>query len=97
MTDAHLPPILMFARERFCPDVARTRERLSILGIAWTERDVEADDEAAAEMRRLTGRGNVPTVVIGDRMLVEPSNRELDDALAEAGYAVAPPTSQRGS
>ena len=53
-----VPPILMFARERFCPDVARTRERLTDLGIAWTERDVEADDEAATEMRRLTGRVN---------------------------------------
>lgn len=88
MISTESPPILMFARERFCPDVARTRQRLSQLGIAWTERDVEADDEANAEMRRLSGRGNVPTVVVGARVLVEPSNAELDDALLSAGYTI---------
>ncbi len=80
--------VLMFARERYCPDVSRSRQRLAELGIAWTERDVEADNVAAAEMYRLSGRNNVPTVVIGDRVLVEPSNAELDEALIAAGFSV---------
>lgn len=81
--------ILMFARERYCPDVTRTRQRLTDLGITWTERDVEADGAAAAELLRLSGRSNVPTVVIGDQILIEPSDNELDDALIKAGLVVA--------
>lgn len=88
--------VLVFARERYCPDVTRTRQRLAELGIGWTERDVEADDAAAAEMHRLSGRSSVPTVVIGDRVLVEPSNSELDESLAAAGFSI-PSASERQS
>ncbi len=96
MTTPPDAPILMFARERYCPDVARTRQRLTELGIAWTERDVEADEAAAAEMQRLSGRSSVPTVVVGDRVLVEPSNSELDESLVAAGFSV-PAQSERQS
>lgn len=89
MTSSNGETVLMFARERYCPDVTRTRQRLAELGIAWTERDVEADEAAAAEMQRRSGGTSVPTVVIGDRILVEPSNGELDEALAGAGFDVA--------
>lgn len=89
MTSSTDPSVLMFARERYCPDVTRARQRLTELGIAWTERDVEADAAAAAEMQQVSGGSSVPTVVIGERVLVEPSNSELDDALAEAGFDVA--------
>lgn len=88
MTSSSEVPVLMFARERYCPDVTKTRERLSELNVAWQERDVEADEAAAEEMHRLSGRGSVPTVVIGDRVLVEPSNSELDAALVAAGFMV---------
>lgn len=80
--------IVMYARERFCPDVARSRMHLTELGIDWTEHDVESDEEAAAEMERLTGRRSVPTLVIGSKVLVEPSNAQLDDALIDAGFDV---------
>lgn len=93
LTDA---PVLMFARERYCPDVTRTRQHLANLGIVWNERDVEADEAAAEEMHRLSGRGNVPTVVIGDRILVEPSGSELYAALVAAGFRV-PAQSERPS
>ncbi|MBA2470425.1 MAG: hypothetical protein H0V37_13555 [Chloroflexia bacterium] len=76
----------MYARERFCPDVARSRAHLTNLDIAWTEYDVEADDAAGAEVERLTGGRSVPTLVIGERILVEPSRTSLDDALIAAGY-----------
>lgn len=32
--------IIMYARERFCPDVARSRAHLTKLDIAWTEYDI---------------------------------------------------------
>ncbi len=78
--------IIMYARERFCPDVTRSRLRLTELGIEWTEFDIEADESAGAETERLTGRRSVPTLVIGERILVEPSNRQLDEALFASGY-----------
>ena len=42
------------------------------------EHDIEADENAAANVEALTGKRRVPTVVIGDDILVEPSNDELD-------------------
>lgn len=80
--------IAMYARERFCPDVARSRARLSELGIEWTEHDIESDEDTAAETERLTGRRSVPTLVIGSKVLVSPSNAQLDDALIDAGFDV---------
>ncbi len=81
--------IVMFARERFCPDVTRARTRLTELGIPWREFDVESDPAAAQENQRLTGRSNVPTLVIGERILVEPSRSQIDDALTAAGFDIS--------
>lgn len=85
---SHQPEIIMYSRQRFCPDVARVRTRLSDLGIAWTEFDIETDDAAKARTIDLTGRTSVPTLVIGDSILVEPSTAELDAALFAVGYDV---------
>lgn len=87
MTDERTP-IIMYARERFCPDVTRARMRLEELGYDWTEYDVEADENRKAEMMAITGRQNVPTLIIGKRVLIEPSVEELDNALVQAGYDV---------
>lgn len=84
------PPIVMYARTRFCPDVARSRARLTDLELTWKEYDIEADEAAAQTVQELTGRRSVPTIVIGDAILVEPSNRELDAALTKAGYTLDP-------
>ena len=78
----------MYARERFCPDVTRARTRLEHHGIAWIEFDVESDDARKSEMVALTGKPNVPQVVIGERILIEPSNEEIDDALTAAGFEI---------
>lgn len=83
------PEIIMYARERFCPDVTRSRLRLTDLGLAWTEYDIESDEEAGDEAERLTGRRNVPTIIVGDKILVEPSNSQLDAALLAAGFDLA--------
>jgi glutaredoxin len=88
MTDAPTE-IIMYARERFCPDVTRARLRLTDLGLTWTEFDVEADPAARDAAFKASGRSNVPTLVIGDQVLVEPSNAELDRALVAAGFDVS--------
>jgi glutaredoxin len=83
-----LPPIIMYARERFCPDVTRARLRLEELGYEWTEYDIESDEARKTEMVALTGRPNVPTLLIGKSILVEPSVEQIDEALTKAGYDV---------
>ena len=83
-----LPEIVMYARERFCPDVTRARLRLERLGIEWTEYDVEADSDRKQEMVALTGRPNVPTLLIGNTILIEPSVKEIDAALQGVGFDV---------
>lgn len=85
---ANTPEIVMYARERFCPDVTRARTRLEHHGIEWTEFNVEADEAKRAEMEAQTGKPNVPQVVIGERILIEPSNEEIDDALTAAGFTL---------
>lgn len=82
------PEIIVYARERYCPDVERTRNRLTELQLPWIEHDIEADPEASATVEKLTGLRRVPTVVIGDDILVEPSNDELDASLATVGFAI---------
>ena len=82
------PEIIVYARERYCPDVERTRNRLTELEVPWIEHDIEADANAAATVESLTGKRRVPTVVIGDDILVEPSNDELDASLASIGVPI---------
>jgi mycoredoxin len=89
MTSASPDQIVMYARERFCPDVARARRRLTELGIEWLEYDTESDEDARQRMIAISGRPNVPTLLIGDRVLVEPSEQQIDDALTAAGFDVA--------
>ncbi len=89
--------IVLYGRKRFCPDVRRTRTRLGELGLSWTEHDIEADETAAARVERLTGRRQVPTLVIGERVLVEPSNDELDEALQSAGHKLPATAGRKAS
>ncbi len=83
-----VPPIVMYARTRFCPDVSRSRERLTEFNLGWQEFDIEANEEAARRAEKLAGRRVVPTIVIGTTVLVEPTNDELDAALIDAGYSL---------
>ncbi len=84
-------PIVMYARKRFCPDVERARARLSELGVKWIEHDTEADTSIREEMIAITGRGNVPTLLIGASVLVEPTTSEIDQALEHAGLMPVTP------
>jgi glutaredoxin len=83
-------PIVMYARTRPCPDVARARGRLTELGLEWREYDTEADEDAAGRARALNnGTLRVPTLLLGGRVLVEPSVEELDAGLIAAGYELS--------
>ena len=80
--------IIVYGRERFSPDLARVRDRLMELNLLYQEHDIEADDTAGDALEDMTGKRQVPTIVIGHRVLVEPSIEELDFALRDAGFSI---------
>jgi glutaredoxin len=82
------PPILVLGRDT-CEDTTRSREHLTARGVPFDYRKVDEDPAADAHIRRLNDGGwRTPTILFGDpeapyRILREPSNQELDEALAE--------------
>ena len=70
----------------WCPDCTRTKRALDAAGVAYVYRDLVAEPEAAAEAESISGRKNIPVVVLPDGViLVEPSDPELLAALRRAG------------
>ena len=87
--------VIMYARQTYCPDVNRARRRLKHHGVSWIEYDIEADGDARNRMFEITGRGSVPTLLIGDRVLIEPAVEEIDEALEAASLLVSPTQASR--
>jgi mycoredoxin len=69
----------------WCGDCIRAKRVLERIGAAYEWIDVEVQAGAAAEaMEHARGRKNIPVVVFPDgHVLVEPSDPELERALAE--------------
>ena len=66
----------------WCPDCTRTKRALDGAGADYVYRDLVAEPEAAAEAEAISGRKNIPVVVLPDGVvLVEPSDLELLEAL----------------
>lgn len=90
MTDAS-PPIEVLGAA-WCVDTARTLRCLRRLRVPAHAVDVDDHLDALHEVMRLTGgERRTPVVRVGDRVLVEPSNAALVQAL-ETGGALAPST-----
>lgn len=69
----------------WCPDCHRSIRLLRELGAPFTLIDIEAEEGAEARMRAVNGgSGKVPTIIIGDRVLIEPRNDELRAAVTAA-------------
>jgi glutaredoxin len=90
-TNTH-PPILVLGRDT-CDDTIRSRAHLDTAGIPYTYGNVELDPEADARNRSYNrGERVTPTILIGDpldpaRVVVEPSDDELDAAIAAGAAA----------
>jgi mycoredoxin len=93
MTDAGFPGILVLGRDT-CEDSIRSRAHLEARGIPYTYGNVELDPQADARNRSFNGGNRVtPTILIGDaaqpsRVVIEPSDDELDAAIAEVASGV---------
>ena len=69
---------------QWCPDCSRARRLLHRMGIAFQEIDIERVDGAEEAMRAQNGgSGKVPTILIGDQVLIEPSDADLRKALID--------------
>jgi hypothetical protein len=83
------PQILVLGRDT-CDDTTKSREHLVSRGLFFTYLKVDEDDAADAWIRALNdGNWLTPTILIGDpadptTILREPSNDELDAAIAAA-------------
>jgi glutaredoxin len=86
------PAILILGRDD-CADTSRVREHLVRRSVPFVYRNIHLDPGADARIRELNGGDRItPTILLGDpeapvRVLVEPSNRELDEAIALTGLA----------
>ena len=82
------PAILVLGRDT-CEDSTRSRAHLRARDIPFVYRNVEFDPEADAINRSYNSGVRVtPVILIGDpkhpgRVLIEPSDDELDAAIAE--------------
>ena len=69
---------------KWCPDCFRAKQVLGRHNIPFTWIDIEKDAQALEYVRELNhGNHSVPTIVFPDgSVLVEPSNKELEEKLA---------------
>jgi len=72
-----------------CGYCHQVKQYLSQRGLTFTERDVAADPQAAAEMVRLSGQRGVPVIVMDSQVVVGFDRPRLDQLLA-SGRAAPP-------
>ena len=77
------PKITLYTRPG-CPDSAKSIAHMNELGLTWDEFDIDSDKDAEQKVMGWTGRAVTPTIWIGDTMLTEPEDAEIDAALAKA-------------
>lgn len=87
MGDDATPTVQVYWRTGcwFCSSL---RRQLAEAGLVTEEHDIWADPDAAAFVRsHARGNETVPTVAVGDVVMVNPSPREVLDAATAAGIA----------
>jgi glutaredoxin len=74
-----------------CPFCSRLQRKLRRAGIDVDELNIWTDPDAAAAVRSITGGDEtVPTLVIGDQAMVNPSPRRAISAITEHRRRAAP-------
>ena len=70
----------------WCGDTQRTRRQLDTLGVPYKYINVEQDQQASTWVKQQNdGKERKPTVKIGQQVLAEPSDSELEQALRQEG------------
>jgi mycoredoxin len=77
--------VTMFGAE-WCRDCRRSKALLDRLGVDYDYVDLEAVPDAAATAEEISGRKNIPVVVLPDGSnFTEPTDADLETALRGAG------------
>jgi mycoredoxin len=88
-----MPASIVMYGATYCEDTAAAREHLMKRGIPFHEVTIDHDPEAEQFVIFING-GNrtTPALMLGDGkrriLLTEPTNAELDDALAQVGLLI---------
>jgi mycoredoxin len=70
----------------WCSMTRRTLEHLNSIGVGYDYIDIEQDPAAREWVKKQNdGKERKPTVKIQDRVIAEPSAKDLDQELAAAG------------
>ena len=78
-------PVVVYGT-RWCAQTQMVRRYLERLGVPYDYVDLDRDPEAVRRLQWLNGgMASHPTVYIGGELLVEPTMRELEWALARSG------------
>jgi glutaredoxin len=81
--------VTMFGAD-WCRDCRRSKSLLDRLGVDYEHIDVDADLDAAARAEAISGRKNIPVVVLPNgKHFVEPSDAELRSELEASGIIAA--------
>lgn len=81
-----MPDYIVMYGVQWCPDCSRSRRVLKRHRVEYKEIDIDRESGADAKMRSLNGgSGKVPTLIIGEETLIEPSDHELTSALRRQG------------
>lgn len=88
MTDDDATPTVRVYLRTGCWFCSSLRRQLAEAGLVTEEHDIWGDPDAAAFVRQ-HARGNetVPTVAVGDEVMVNPSPREVLAAATAAGIS----------
>ena len=83
MTESTSTAAVTYYGADWCSDCVRSKKFLDGASVEYVERNVEDSAELAAEAEAIAGRKNIPVIVFADgEFLVEPSNADLESALA---------------
>lgn len=78
-------PVVVYGTS-WCAQTMMVRRLLERLGVPYRYVDLERDPQAVQQLRWWTGGyASHPTVYVGGEVLVEPTLRELEWALARSG------------
>ncbi|HXA41864.1 MAG TPA: glutaredoxin family protein [Candidatus Solibacter sp.] len=91
MTENPNPGRITMYTTRWCSDCFRAKHFLGKHHVEYDEIDIAHDDEARAYVEKVNGGyRSVPTIVFpSSKVIVEPSNRELEAVLVSEGLLAA--------
>ncbi|KQO63425.1 glutaredoxin family protein [Curtobacterium sp. Leaf261] len=89
MAETTSETVTMFGAD-WCRDCRRSKALLDRLGVEYDYVDVEAVEDGASRAQAISGRQNIPVVVLPNGThFVEPSDAELQAELVSSGIVAA--------